>query len=755
MRPELFSRVSELASLDATFEQAAQGRGALVTISGEPGTGKSLLVREFITSHPEATIITAAATGTEQSPFEVWIDLVALLERTGTAAEPPTMGEPPTTPTTAENMSTDVKTSANQALTLLTPENANENSADQLRKATTQILELMSLTTTPLVIIIENIQNLDPGSERLLNRLSLSITNEPILIISTRLTDPSGRPTIDIPPQSLNISLHGLSTTEVRRLLAAAYPTSDPNQLESLAQNLHQATGGNPSAIQGIIEKSIDSPPNEQQLLGHLLEIADLSDRAGNTNLAYTLYAQVSEFAEQVGDDTALAAAAVGFVFPPDWRAGHSEVLTLVTRVRNILDKSSSEDSPQKIIVAALRAMVEMRIPKQAADGNQWAWVVRSEVAQSMSAEALNRARTLGDNFALLVSLTAWRWTHRSPRFLASRREISAEMLDIALSGKHAQFIIEACVRSIVDALEAGDRKEVEKLVNIAEWISECIQDPRLKWRAALLKAALPGLDGDWERFHELREEALALGIQTNHPGTIAMDTILKVQYLVHTLDPIHWDWDNPTLQSIAKLHPLSSATWAFGLAQAGDTKSTLEWIRHSMSLLDEETSLTATLALLSYAALRVNDTATIRQIIPLLDPWSGRMAVDADGGVIVGPIDLILAKLYAAVGESDRAQTLAKSGTALKKTITSEISNLDRLVADPAALGANSPVLTNRERSVLELLGAGLTNQEIAGELSYSLATVRRDTINLYKKLGVKSRAGAVQRASELGLLK
>ena len=61
---------------------------------------------------------------------------------------------------------------------------------------------------------------------------------------------------------------------------------------------------------------------------------------------------------------------------------------------------------------------------------------------------------------------------------------------------------------------------------------------------------------------------------------------------------------------------------------------------------------------------------------------------------------------------------------------------------------------LTEREREVLCLIDAGLSNREIADKLCISLNTVRTHTKGLYGKLNVHSRTQAVNRARELGLL-
>lgn len=61
---------------------------------------------------------------------------------------------------------------------------------------------------------------------------------------------------------------------------------------------------------------------------------------------------------------------------------------------------------------------------------------------------------------------------------------------------------------------------------------------------------------------------------------------------------------------------------------------------------------------------------------------------------------------------------------------------------------------LTAREEEVLRLLAAGLSNREIAAELSLSLNTIKMYASQIYQKLGVSRRTEAVARARQLDLL-
>jgi two-component system response regulator DesR len=62
--------------------------------------------------------------------------------------------------------------------------------------------------------------------------------------------------------------------------------------------------------------------------------------------------------------------------------------------------------------------------------------------------------------------------------------------------------------------------------------------------------------------------------------------------------------------------------------------------------------------------------------------------------------------------------------------------------------------LLTAREQEVLDLIAQGATNPEIARQLFLSPHTVKEHTSSLYRKLKVRNRAEAVQRAQRLGIL-
>jgi len=75
----------------------------------------------------------------------------------------------------------------------------------------------------------------------------------------------------------------------------------------------------------------------------------------------------------------------------------------------------------------------------------------------------------------------------------------------------------------------------------------------------------------------------------------------------------------------------------------------------------------------------------------------------------------------------------------------------LSRL-AHEALFKTNPRRLTRRESDIYRLIYQGLTNQQIADELFISRETVRWHVRSLYSKIGVSSRAGAIEEAEHLG---
>jgi LuxR family transcriptional regulator, maltose regulon positive regulatory protein len=100
-----------------------------------------------------------------------------------------------------------------------------------------------------------------------------------------------------------------------------------------------------------------------------------------------------------------------------------------------------------------------------------------------------------------------------------------------------------------------------------------------------------------------------------------------------------------------------------------------------------------------------------------------------------------------------DMLEPLPDPGAGLERIVQTE-KTLRLRAARRDAARASFWELSERELAVLRLLPSRLSQREIAAELYVSFNTVKTHTRAIFRKLGVASRAEAVARARELGLL-
>jgi DNA-binding NarL/FixJ family response regulator len=120
-----------------------------------------------------------------------------------------------------------------------------------------------------------------------------------------------------------------------------------------------------------------------------------------------------------------------------------------------------------------------------------------------------------------------------------------------------------------------------------------------------------------------------------------------------------------------------------------------------------------------------------------------GGLSAGASGFLLkrTRPEDLIAAIHAVAAGDA-----------LLSPSVTRRV--VDRMARAPIPNGALDE-LTPREREVLELIAAGLTNAEIARDLVIEESTVKTHVKRILQKLGLRDRVHAVILAYEAGMVR
>jgi DNA-binding NarL/FixJ family response regulator len=90
-----------------------------------------------------------------------------------------------------------------------------------------------------------------------------------------------------------------------------------------------------------------------------------------------------------------------------------------------------------------------------------------------------------------------------------------------------------------------------------------------------------------------------------------------------------------------------------------------------------------------------------------------------------------------------------------VRQAASGEVLPAPTIVPAPAAAEEpDGPALTDREKDILSRVAAGMTTAAISRELWVSEHTIKFHLTNIYRKLGVPNRAGAVRYALDHGLV-
>ncbi len=142
-----------------------------------------------------------------------------------------------------------------------------------------------------------------------------------------------------------------------------------------------------------------------------------------------------------------------------------------------------------------------------------------------------------------------------------------------------------------------------------------------------------------------------------------------------------------------------------------------------------------------------------------------GRTGIELAEAIVAHELDtkVLIVTTFARPGYLQRAQRAGVHGYLLKDTPSHELADVVRKVArgerhispELAELAWTTPdPLSARERQILRLAEAGLSNKQIATELSLSVGTIRNYLTDAMHKLSATNRIEAFRSARELGWL-
>jgi DNA-binding CsgD family transcriptional regulator len=447
-----------------------------------------------------------------------------------------------------------------------------------------------------------------------------------------------------------------------------------------------------------------------------------------------------------------VARAAIRYADPLDWNDGDTRAAGLLHQAEQL-----DLDEETRTAILAARSRIEMRIPMASEDTQQIAWITRPSVAQPLADEALAKSESMSGPVRLLA-LASWRTTHRAPEFLDHRREVTAEALNLAQRLRRPADQVGMAVYQAVDAIESGDRPLFDEALAVARWVSERDGNPRLRWRAHTLAAGAALIDGDVDAAAALVGRATEIAQPHDVQGWFACEMLFAGQAVLDRDDPDEIALVLPVEDVPAMASPLGLAAYAYAAARIGNVAAAEARAREALALAEVESSYLLLMSRLAAAVVLLDAPDLSAEMVDRLTPWAGSVAVDTNVWWCDGPVSLRLAELHHSRGRDDLALPLLSKAEPVAAAVK-DVRALRRAVDLRASLQQTDDLddefeLTTRELDVLRLMANGLTNPQIADRLAYSLSTIRADSVQIYRKLGVRGRSEAVSVALQRRLI-
>ncbi|WP_234328094.1 AfsR/SARP family transcriptional regulator [Streptomyces sp. NRRL S-37] len=231
-------REPALRHLAAVSAAAALGRGRVLTVSGEPGIGKTSLLRRFTGMTAEAPVLWGACPGhVTTPPLWPWRQVLTMA---GTHCPRHPVPGP-----VAEVLGGDPRPPLDGA------------DADTTLRQFEAIVHYLTgaSRTTPLVIVLDHLHRADPDSLRLLAHLAESVRASRLLVAVCYRSDGAaaltGTSAALARAETIQVELSGLNVAETRALASAMLRREVG---EATAEDLRDRTGGNPFYLRELIK---------------------------------------------------------------------------------------------------------------------------------------------------------------------------------------------------------------------------------------------------------------------------------------------------------------------------------------------------------------------------------------------------------------------------------------------------------------------------------------------------------------------
>ncbi|WP_129307294.1 LuxR family transcriptional regulator [Streptomyces sp. L2] len=410
----LVGRSSELATLGTYVDDARRSRGGAVFLAGEPGIGKSRLLREALDSASAAGMPVLRGRGSSTGPAVPFRPLAeALLSATRGGLDPARWADlGPYRP----------------VLGRLVPEWAEREEPRGDASLVVLAEGILRLTTLAgrehgCVLALEDLHEADPETLAVVEYLAGNLAGQPVLLLATLRSGAGGAAVLADEltrrGDGTVLTLPRLDRPQVHALMATCLETRPECLSDGASERVWQDSGGNPLMVEELLHSMITS--------GDLVDDEGVWRPAGTAVAAVppTLLRVIGARADRLGDEVTRllsVAALLGRRFP----------LTLVRRVLGL---------PDHALLGEVRSAVEAQLLVR--DEHQPGWYA---FAHPLALEAL-RGRLAADELTALARRAAEETEAAHPGLPGEWCQLAARLREFAGEPVEAARLYVECGR--------------------------------------------------------------------------------------------------------------------------------------------------------------------------------------------------------------------------------------------------------------------------------------------------------------------
>jgi tetratricopeptide (TPR) repeat protein len=410
-------------------------------------------------------------------------------------------------------------------------------------------------------------------------------------------------------------------------------------------------------------------------------------------------------------------------------RLGNPELLAraVVANNRGMLNAVGVADAERlEALEAAERATEGATTPTRALVlatlAAELAFVDRARMLRVARA-AIELARRLGDDHALVTVITRLEAAIGSPDTLVERTALADEAIAVAERTGDPVLRWYAAAMGYTPALEGGDIRAFRQRVELVDELARGIGQPFMRWVSAIARSAREHLAGNLDRADAIATEGLEIGVTSGQTDALVFyaGALIGIRLdqgrlgeLVGLAEGASADNNIPGTRSVLALCYCEIGRKAEAVALLEDDAS------DDFSRFPFDPMWTSFMSVYTRVADKVGDQRAASRLAGLLEPWCDQIAMSG-AGVWGGSLWSSFALALATAGRHDAAESAFARAAAVHEQIEAPLL-LSRTHADWAGLliqrePGRSRELARSARTVAADLGAWSIERQ-AGEL-------------------------------------